>query len=115
MTARLKGPENHGGFSHDGVSYEPDADGIIEVPHEAVTAAFSHGFTLVPGQIGGADAGDNGTADTNKTAKPLNKMSKAELVAHALTEHKLELVPDNMTAKEMIAAIDKAAAEQPAA
>lgn len=45
-----------------------------------------------------------GPAET-KPAKPLSKMSKAELVAHAL-QHGLELVPDSMTAKEMITAIE---------
>lgn len=43
-----------------------------------------------------------------KPAKPLNKMSKAELVTHALTAHGLELVGDSMTVKEMIAAIEAA-------
>jgi len=45
-TAKLKGPDNHGGFSHQGVSYEPDATGHIDVPHEALNEAFSHGFAL---------------------------------------------------------------------
>ena len=49
-----------------------------------------------------------GPAET-KPAKPLSKMSKAELVAHALS-HGLELVPDSMTIKEMIAAIEAHAA-----
>ena len=44
-----------------------------------------------------------------KPAKPLDKMSKAELVSHALTVHGLKLVPDDMTVKQMIAAIEKAA------
>jgi hypothetical protein len=43
-----------------------------------------------------------------KPAKPLAKMSKAELVTHAMTVHGLELVGDSMTAKEMIAAIESA-------
>lgn len=41
-----------------------------------------------------------------KPAKRLDKMSKAELVTHALTTHGLELTPDTMTVKEMIAAIE---------
>ena len=47
--------------------------------------------------------------EETKPAKPLAKMSKAELVTHAMTAHNLELVPDSMTAKEMIAAIETAA------
>lgn len=45
-----------------------------------------------------------------KPGKPLSKMSKAELVTHAKTRFGLELAPDNMTAKDMIAEIEKAAA-----
>ncbi|MCE9566356.1 MAG: hypothetical protein K8U57_30400 [Planctomycetes bacterium] len=43
-----------------------------------------------------------------KPAKPLIKMSKAELAAHAMTAFGLELVADEMTAKDMIAAIEAA-------
>jgi hypothetical protein len=111
MTAKMKGPEGHGGFSHDGVAYTPDEQGLIAVPHEAIEAAFCHGFTLVPEHAEGSDAG----SASNKTAKPLNKMSKAELVAHAMAEHQLELVPDNMTVKEIISAIEAAAAQAAAA
>jgi len=46
--------------------------------------------------------------EETKPAKPLHKMSKAELVTHALTAHGLELVGDSMTVKEMIAAIEAA-------
>ena len=46
-----------------------------------------------------------GPTETKPAAKPLGKMSKAELVAHALPLG-LELVPDSMTVKEMIAAIE---------
>jgi hypothetical protein len=42
---RLQGPENCGGFSHAGISYQADEDGVIEIPvGEAVTHAYSHGF-----------------------------------------------------------------------
>lgn len=42
---RLQGPENCGGFSHAGISYPADEDGVIEVPvGEAVSHAYSHGF-----------------------------------------------------------------------
>lgn len=48
-----------------------------------------------------------GPEETKPAAKPLHKMSKAELCAHAV-DLGLELSPDNMTAKQMIAAIEKA-------
>lgn len=104
MTARLKGPENHGGFSHNGTSYAPDADGIIEVPHDAVEAAFSHGFTLLPAaaQPGG---------DENKSAD-LSKLNKKDLLALAKDKFGLEL-EGSPTNKELIAAIE--AAQQAAA
>lgn len=43
--------------------------------------------------------------EETKSEKPLHKMSKAELVTHAMALG-LELVPDSMTIKEMLAAID---------
>lgn len=43
--------------------------------------------------------------ETKPAAKPLTKMTKAELCAHALTLG-LELAPDTMNAKQMIAAIE---------
>lgn len=43
--------------------------------------------------------------EETKPAKPLSKMSKAELVAHGLTLG-LELTPDSMNVKQMIAAIE---------
>jgi len=44
---RLQGPENCGGFSHEGQAFEVDATGCIEIPDDneaAIVAAFSHGF-----------------------------------------------------------------------
>ena len=64
-TARLKGPENHGGFSYQGVSYGPDADGTVDAPHEALDAAFSHGFTLAPT----ADAAGDSDAEEKSARK----------------------------------------------
>ena len=43
---KLQGPPNCGGLSFDGIAYEPDADGIIDVPDEAAAAAFAHGFVV---------------------------------------------------------------------
>lgn len=48
MTVKMQGPDNHGGFSHDGESYTPDADGFIDVPHAALDDAFAHGFSVAP-------------------------------------------------------------------
>jgi hypothetical protein len=47
---RLQGPENCGGFSHEGHAFEVDATGCIEIPDDneaAIVAAFSHGFAQV--------------------------------------------------------------------
>lgn len=45
---RLKGPENCGGFNHEGKAYDVDAAGCIDIPDDneaAIVAAMSHGFT----------------------------------------------------------------------
>jgi hypothetical protein len=63
-------------------------------------------------ELGGVEL-TGATAETRETKvtgptepkKPLHKMSKAELVAHGLS-FGLELTPDSMTVKEMIAAIE---------
>lgn len=55
-----------------------------------------------------------GTQPVEPLVKPLVKMSKAELVAHAIEAHGLELVPDNMTVKQMIAAIEAATSDKAA-
>lgn len=49
--------------------------------------------------------------EETKTTKPLAKMSKAELVTHALDTYGMELVPDTMTVKQMIAAIEEQASK----
>jgi hypothetical protein len=44
---KLQGPENCGGLSHEGQSFEADEHGCIEIPDDnepAIVAAFSHGF-----------------------------------------------------------------------
>ena len=48
---KLQGPENCGGFTHDGTTYEPDEAGCIDIPDDnepAIVASFSHGFTQAP-------------------------------------------------------------------
>jgi len=48
---RLLGPENCGGFNHDGIAYSVDAAGCIDIPDDneaAITAAASHGFAQIP-------------------------------------------------------------------
>ena len=45
---KLQGPENCGGFSHEGHAFGVDGAGCIEIPDDneaAIVAAFSHGFT----------------------------------------------------------------------
>ncbi len=41
---KMQGPENHGGLSADGKSYEPDADGVIDIPETLLADALAHGF-----------------------------------------------------------------------
>jgi len=42
---RVQGPENFGGFSHDGQSYVPDDEGVIEVPAHLPTEVLrAHGL-----------------------------------------------------------------------
>src|ERR1035438_10121189 len=64
---RLQGPENCGGFSHAGIPYKADEDGVIEIPvGEAVAAAYSHGFkhiTAKPAPKPLAKAAKGGVAD----------------------------------------------------
>lgn len=64
MTARMKGPEGHSGLSHAGTTYEPDADGIVTIPEEAVTEAMSHGFVLATDQ-----AAPQGSGKPSKQSK----------------------------------------------
>jgi hypothetical protein len=47
---KLQGPENCGGFSHEGQAFGVDGAGCIEIPDDneaAIVAAFSHGFAQV--------------------------------------------------------------------
>lgn len=46
--AKLIAPENSTGCSFDGVEYEVDAKGFVEVPEEAVLALLDHGFKTAP-------------------------------------------------------------------
>ena len=97
MAVKLKGPAGHGGFSFRGESFEPDGNGQIDVAHEALDEAFSHGFTLCTGdQDGGPE-----------TPLDLAKMKKADLLAFAKDSLGLEL-DANATNKELIAAIEEA-------
>ena len=48
---KMKGPENCGGFSHEGTTYEVDDKGCIDIPDDsegAIVAAMSHGFAQEP-------------------------------------------------------------------
>jgi hypothetical protein len=110
MTMKLQGPENNGGFTHEGTSYEPDADGCIEVPGPVAPFAFSHGFVHSPvDEPAPAKDGAPNDAPAN-----LAKMNKKQLVAFAKESLGLEL-DESMTAREMIAAIEAAAEAKTAA
>jgi hypothetical protein len=45
---KLKAPEGATSCSHDGVVYEADASGLVDVPDEAVLPLLDHGFAPVP-------------------------------------------------------------------
>ncbi|MBN9265962.1 MAG: hypothetical protein J0I75_15615 [Hyphomicrobium sp.] len=87
-------PDTIPGGPHPELVEDPDAPNELV---EGVTAAESRETKVIE------------PAET-KPGKALAKMSKAELVAHALEVHGLELAPDNLTARQMIEAIEKAAA-----
>jgi len=53
---KLKAPEGCASCSHDGETYETDADGIVTVPAEAVEALLSHGFAAADAPETEADA-----------------------------------------------------------
>lgn len=43
--AKLKAPEGCKSCSHDGIEFEVDKNGVVDVPDEAVADLFNHGFT----------------------------------------------------------------------
>lgn len=47
---KLKAPEGSRSCSHEGTTYETDADGNVEVPDEAVVELVSHGFVPAPAE-----------------------------------------------------------------
>jgi hypothetical protein len=105
MTAKMQGPANHGGISHDGTSYEPDEKGQIDVPEHVVAYAFDHGFTLVAEQTAPADQ------QGKESAGPLDltKLKKADLIAYAKDTLGVDLDPA-MTNKDLVAEIEAALA-----
>lgn len=106
MTAKMQGPANHGGISHDGTSYEPDEKGQIDVPEHVVAHAFDHGFTLVTEE----SAFDS---QSKEAAGPLDlsKLKKAELLAHAKDNLGIDLDPSK-TNKDLVAEIEAASLEK---
>lgn len=50
IMAKLIAPENATGCSHEGVEYDVDEKGFVEVPEEAVSALLDHGFKTVPAE-----------------------------------------------------------------
>jgi hypothetical protein len=49
--AKLKAPENSTGCSFDGVEYDVDEKGFVEVPDEAVESLLSHGYAPAPAEV----------------------------------------------------------------
>lgn len=49
--AKLKAPENSTGCSFDGVEYDVDEKGFVEVPDEAVESLLSHGYSPAPAEV----------------------------------------------------------------
>lgn len=47
-TLKLRAPENSGPFTRNGVTYEIDADGNVEVPGDLVAELGEHGFGPLP-------------------------------------------------------------------
>jgi hypothetical protein len=43
--AKLKAPEGFTNGSHDGVEFEADKNGVVDVPDAAVADLMTHGFT----------------------------------------------------------------------
>jgi len=86
---RVQGPENFGGFSHEGVGYTPDDDGVIEVPaHLPTEVLLSHGLKPAAVKVtkplaksakgGDADSADPVVDDVDgKDAKPPVKGAKS--------------------------------------
>lgn len=70
-TAKYQGPANFGGFTHDGVAYEPDEDGVVELP-ATVSAEIITAHGLKPAELvkapkplaKGAEGGDKGGKKT---------------------------------------------------
>jgi hypothetical protein len=110
MKARMKGPHGHGGLSHKGVSYTPDADGIIEVPQEAVEDAFSHGFTLVGESAAKTDQPQaEGQAPGDGAGVDLTKLNKKGLLQFAKEKLGLDL-DAKKTNKELVSEVEAALA-----
>ena len=93
---KLQGPENNGGFTHEGATYEPDADGCIDVPPELTGFAVSHGFEFVSSEP---------TADESKVN--FAKLNKKQLLAFAKGTLDLDL-DEAKTNKELVADIEAA-------
>lgn len=93
---KLQGPDNNSGFTHEGISYEPDENGCIDLPPEVVGFAFSHGFKPV-----------EATDSQNDAQVDFSKLNKKQLLSFARENLDIEL-DVALTNKEMIAAIEAA-------
>jgi hypothetical protein len=102
MTTRLKGPEHTGGFGYAGQNFEPDADGIIDIPDEFVQEAKSHGFIPVS---------EITHPDPAVSSVNLQGLTNKQLVAFAQDALGLTLDP-SLKKKDLIASIEAAMAEE---
>jgi hypothetical protein len=101
MTMKLQGPHNNGGFTHEGICYEPDADGCIDVPGDVATFAFSHGFFHAPESTPSSPSTpDDGMVN-------FSKLNKKQLVAFAKDNLDLDL-DEAKTNKELVSEIEAA-------
>lgn len=81
-TIRVKGPANFGGFSHDGESYAPDDEGVIEVPaHLPSDVLASHSLTDAPAKVVKPLAKDGTPKGKTPLAKSQTEEEMAEIAA----------------------------------
>ena len=76
-TIRMKAPRNSGGFAHGTVSYPP---GDIDVPHDAIDVARSHGYVELATLAGKNEAAPDGPNEAPSTDP--EKMARNEMFAY---------------------------------
>jgi hypothetical protein len=69
IMTKMQGPENAGGFSHDGQSYDADEDGVIDVPAHITSHAEAHGFKVITEKSAGNGEAVDKITRTGKLSK----------------------------------------------